>query len=240
MNQSKLFLQVAAAILLVIPLMVARPPFVQKSPQRQDSPDQHPQSACPKLYAHLDFSKFKWVDKRIHHVISASLKGGPATRKLTYKWAITPGTITNGQGGPSITVEMPECICDFSVKVEVEGLDAGCAKEASFSIVDLCFYPIGIYHYGETSEDEKSLLQQFGVRLQKEPCSRMEIVAYHGGSGQSRESVARAERAKKYMVDTYGVERGRIKIVDGGVEEEQKVEIYLLPWGSSREGLQRP
>ncbi len=159
-------------LILLIPSSVAKDNSSSLRMWSHDSP-----SVCPAPFIDVDSSK--WVGKQMRHILSATFPKGTDKQKLSYKWTISPGTITSGQGCSSITVDMPTCQCDFSVQVEIENLEAGCKNSAGVSMSDLCFYSIGLVGYGDISlEDEKSRLSGFGERLKNEPCSQMDIVVY--------------------------------------------------------------
>jgi hypothetical protein len=59
------------------------------------------------------------------------------------------------------------------------------------------------------------------------------IMAYAGRRARAGEALARANRAKDYLVKVRGIERERIVTIDGGNREELMVELYLLPPGAS-------
>jgi hypothetical protein len=77
--------------------------------------------------------------------------------------------------------------------------------------------------------DEKARLDNLAIFLHQEPEMKGYIIAYAGRRSRAGEAQARAERAKKYVVNERGIERGRIVTIDGGHREDLEVELYALP-----------
>src|SRR6266852_4594808 len=61
---------------------------------------------------------------------NASIAGDPSI-KLTFKWTVSAGKITSGQGTPSISVDMSGAWGQsLTATVEVGGFDKACRREA--------------------------------------------------------------------------------------------------------------
>lgn len=87
--------------------------------------------------------------------------------------------------------------------------------------------------YGAISwEDEKAHLDNFGIALQHDPDSIGYIIVYAGRRACVGESKDRALRAKKYLVETRGIQASRIKWIDGGYREELTVILQPAPRGA--------
>ena len=66
-------------------------------------------------------------------IFHAAVTGNPD--KATYRWTVSTGTITAGQGSPSITVSGPGFEGQtLTATVEVEGIPKECASTASCSV----------------------------------------------------------------------------------------------------------
>jgi hypothetical protein len=88
--------------------------------------------------------------------------------------------------------------------------------------------------YGNIAfNDEKARLDNFAIQLQNEPGAQGYIIAYGGRRGRTGEAQARADRAKDYLVNTRGVDPGRIVTVDGGFREDLTVELWIVPTGAT-------
>ena len=71
--------------------------------------------------------------------------------------------------------------------------------------------------YGAISwEDEKAHLDNFAIALQQDPDSIGYIIVYAGRRACVGVAKDRALRAKKYVVETRGIQASRIKWIDGG------------------------
>ena len=75
--------------------------------------------------------------------------------------------------------------------------------------------------YGNISwEDEKAHLDNFAIALHQDPNLIGYIIVYAGRRACVGEAKDRALRAKKYVVETRGIQESRIKWIDGGYREE--------------------
>ncbi len=87
--------------------------------------------------------------------------------------------------------------------------------------------------YGNLSwEDEKAHLDNFAIALQHDPNLIGYIIVYAGRRACVGEAKDRALRAKKYVVETRGIQESRIKWIDGGYREELTVILQPIPRGA--------
>ena len=95
------------------------------------------------------------------------------------------------------------------------------------------FLPSFFNGYGDIPfDEEKKLLDDFARVLQEyAPDSQGYIVVYAGQHASKGEAKARAERAKAYIVKTYGIGESRVGAVDGGCHEKMGVELHIGPHG---------
>jgi hypothetical protein len=92
--------------------------------------------------------------------------------------------------------------------------------------------PLKFDEYGDIAfNDEKARLDNVAIELQNEQGSTGYIIAYGGRRSRANEAIKRANRAKDYLVNTHGIEPGRVKTVDGGYREELTVELYIVATG---------
>jgi hypothetical protein len=81
--------------------------------------------------------------------------------------------------------------------------------------------------YGDIDFDnEKSRLNVFANKLKVKTLHGY-IVVYAGCRSKEGEAKARADRAKEYLVREHGLDRKRIKTIDGGRRAEMLVELHL-------------
>jgi hypothetical protein len=173
------------------------------------------------------------VDQGSPITYTASVGSGtpPAT---TYNWTVSAGTITSGQGTTSITVST-ENLGGQSVTatLEVGGVDPSCGRTTSCTtaVKGPPPKPRKFDEYGNIRfNDEKARLDNFAIQLQNEPTAQGYIIAY--GSCDA-EGTTRGNRAKDYLVNTRGIDAGRLMVVDGGCMPELKVELWVVPSGAT-------
>ncbi len=95
--------------------------------------------------------------------------------------------------------------------------------------------------YGDiTFNDEKARLDNYAIQLQNQPGAQGYIIAYGTCAGDGLcthksciVAQKRAERAKDYLVNTRGIDAGRIVTVDGGCRSAVDVELWVVPTGAT-------
>jgi hypothetical protein len=167
---------------------------------------------------------------------TANVTGGDPNVSATYNWSVSAGTITSGQGTPSITVDTTgQGGTAITATVNVGGYPPECTTQASCTTTPTRRAVARLFdQYGNIAfNDEKARLDNFAIQLQNEPGAQGYIVAYGGRRGRAGEAQARADRAKDYMVNTRGVDPGRLVTVDGGYREDLTVELWIVPTGAT-------
>lgn len=87
--------------------------------------------------------------------------------------------------------------------------------------------------YGGISwELEKLHLDNLAIQLQHDSASIGYIIVYAGRRACVDEAKDRAVRAKKYVVETRGIQASRIKWIDGGYREELTTILQPAPRGA--------
>ncbi|HEX5705305.1 MAG TPA: hypothetical protein VFX97_19050 [Pyrinomonadaceae bacterium] len=94
-------------------------------------------------------------------------------------------------------------------------------------------------------EDEYARLDNFAVALQEMPNARGIIVFYGGKVFRGKlprrgDAVARAARMKPYLVERRGLSASRVVVINGGYAENWRVDLWVLPQGSSTEYMAHP
>ena len=166
--------------------------------------------------------------------VSANVSNAGTPAISTYNWTVSGGTITSGQGTPSITVDTTgKGGTTITATLEVGGADPNCPRtwSCSFPVSTKPVPPRKFDEYGNIRfNDEKARLDNFAIQLQNEPTAQGYIIGY--GSCDA-EGQTRANRAKDYLVNTRGIDAGRIVVVDGGCMPELKVELWIVPQGAT-------
>jgi len=155
---------------------------------------------------------------------------------VTYNWSVSAGTISSGQGTSSITVNTDGAGGQtVTATVDVGGMDPSCSGTKSCSTaVKTPPTPPACNKFDEYGNikfnDEKARLDNFAVELQNKVNSTGYIIGYGACEG---EGSARANRAKDYLVNTRGIDAGRIVVVDGGCRAELWVQLYVCEQGAN-------
>ena len=176
------------------------------------------------------------VDEGQPATFTANVTGGDPNVSATYNWSVSAGTITSGQGTPSITVDTTgQGGTAITATVNVGGYPPECTTTASCTTTPTRRAVARLFdQYGNIAfNDEKARLDNFAIQLQNEPGSQGYIIAYAGRRARANEAQARADRAKDYLVNTRGVDPGRIVTVDGGYREDLTVELWIVPTGAT-------
>ena len=165
---------------------------------------------------------------------TASATSSDSSITPTYNWSVSAGTISGGQGTSSITVDTAGLGGQsVTATVDVGGFDPACSRSASCttSVKPAPAEAKKFDEYGDIKfNDEKARLDNYATALQGEPGSAAVILAYGNCDGAAQ---ARADRAKNYLVNTRGIEAGRITTVDGGCRADLSVELWIVPSGAT-------
>jgi len=193
--------------------------------------DCHP--PCPTISISCPTSE---VEAGTPATVSVNLSGGDPNASVTYNWTVSAGTITSGQGTPSITVDTTgQAGQNITATVEIGGLAPECdrSRSCSFSVLSKPTQPI-CTKFDEYSDlkfnDEKARLDNFAIQLQQQPGTQGYYVIFGSCDGEADQ---RSQRAVDYLVNTRGIDRGRITVVNGGCRETLTVELWTCPTGAN-------
>src|SRR5690349_8031400 len=174
------------------------------------------------------------VDANQPITFTASVSGGAEGATWTYNWSVSAGTISSGQGTSSITVDTNGLAGQsVTATVSIGGADPSCTgTTASCTTGVKPPKPIAqkFDEYGNIRfNDEKARLDNYAIQLQNQPGAGGTIIVYGTCAGEAQQ---RGDRAKDYLVNTRGIEAGRITVVDGGCASELKVQLWIVPSGA--------
>jgi len=165
---------------------------------------------------------------------TAAVNGGPANMSATFNWSVSAGTITSGQGTSTITVDTANLGGQsVTATVSVGGADPSCSTTSSCttSVRPAPQPAVKFDEYGNIKfNDEKARLDNYAIQLQNQPGSQGTIIAYGSCAGEAQQ---RADRAKDYLVNTRGIEAGRITTIDGGCRADLTVQLWIVPTGAT-------
>ena len=166
---------------------------------------------------------------------TASVSGGAEGATFTYNWSVSAGTISSGQGTSTITVDTTGAGGQsVTATVSVGGADPSCTGTTASCTTSVKVAPPPSRKFDEYGNirfnDEKARLDNYAIQLQNEPGSTGTIIVYGSCAGEAQQ---RGDRAKDYLVNTRGIEAGRITVVDGGCASELKVQLWVVPQGAA-------
>lgn len=165
---------------------------------------------------------------------TASTSGGTPGVAPVYNWKVSAGTITAGQGTPTITVDTAGLGGQpITASLEVQGYNLECRASCQSSVPALVL-PHKEDEFGEVKrDDEKARLDLFAIQMQNEPGAQGYVIGYGGRSAKPGEGQRRANRARDYLVSARGIEAPRIVVIDGGYAETGRTELWIVPPGAT-------
>jgi hypothetical protein len=166
---------------------------------------------------------------------TASVSGGAAGASWTYNWSVSAGTISSGQGTSTITVDTANLGGQsVTATVSIGGADPSCTGTTASCTTSVKPPPTPARKFDEYGNirfnDEKARLDNYAIQLQNEPGSSGTILVYGSCAGEAQQ---RGDRAKDYLVNTRGIEAGRITVVDGGCRADLAVQLWIVPQGAA-------
>jgi hypothetical protein len=197
-----------------------------------DCPDcRRPPPPCPSVSVSCPND----VDPGEPITFTASVTDGEAGATWTYNWSVSAGTITSGQGTSTITVDTANLGGQsVTATVNIGGADPSCTGTTSSCTTSIRTpprEPVKFDEYGNIRfNDEKARLDNFAIQLQNDPSSTATIIVFGSCAGEGQQ---RGDRAKDYLVNTRGIEAGRITVIDGGCRSDLTVQLWIVPSGAA-------
>jgi hypothetical protein len=167
--------------------------------------------------------------------VSVDVRGG-GNPSVTYNWSVSAGSISSGQGTPSITIDTAGLGGQtVTATVEIGGLPPECdrTRSCSFTVSTPDVPQCRIFdQYNDLRfNDEKARLDNFAIQLQQEPGSTGYYAIWGSCEGEGQR---RADRAVDYLVNTRGIDASRIRtVVDPNCRETLTVELHICPAGAN-------
>ena len=166
---------------------------------------------------------------------TASVSGGDSAATYTYNWSVSAGTISSGQGTSTISVDTNGLAGQsVTATVSIGGADPSCTgttASCTTGVKPPPPVPAKFDEYGNIRfNDEKARLDNYAIQLQNQPGSAGTIIVYGTCAGEGQQ---RGDRAKDYLVNTRGIEAGRITVVDGGCRSDLTVQLWIVPSGAA-------
>lgn len=163
---------------------------------------------------------------------TADVNGGTLGAQALYNWTISTGTITAGQGTPSITVATTGLGGqDVRATLTVNGYGGlNCTASCATPVQAERVRPRQFDEFGEIArDDEKARLDVFASELQNDPRANGYILVWGGKVGAASK---RGMEDKAYLVNLRGLEASRIVTMTGRSGGPLRVQFWLVPAGA--------
>ena len=169
--------------------------------------------------------------------------GVDPTLPVNYNWTISSGTITSGQGTPSITVDtrgMGGQTINADLDVNDAVYDATCRQKISVPTLiekpPASPTPRRFDEFPARSfDDDKARLDAFAIELQNNPDSQGYIIMYQGtdrASMRNKKVDVLSKKALDYLVKARGIDPRRIVITNWGTRPETYYDLWIIPPGA--------
>lgn len=159
---------------------------------------------------------------------------GTMTTKPEFKWQVSAGTITSGQGTDTIIVDTAG-LGGVEIIATVELSNAPACKGSSSKPTKIkppivCW--VAFDAYGDIAfEDEKARLDNFAIQLSNELGASGAIVMFAGRETFKNETAERLSRAKSYLANVRHIDPNRIVTYDCGFTEDLNLKLWVVPVG---------
>lgn len=189
-----------------------------------------PNCAC----ATLDVSGGGVVNPGDPMSFTANVSGGTATG-ITYNWSVSAGTISSGQGTPSITVDttgLSDTNITATVNIDGSGFCADCPRTANETGSVTKKPEARLFdEFGKLPDDEvKARIQNLYVELGNNPNSQGYIINY----GTDKE-ITNRERQIRKAIDFLKLDASRVTLVRGGANPNGTgvyTKVWIVPPGA--------
>jgi hypothetical protein len=157
------------------------------------------------------------------------------TSSLVYNWTISGGSIIDGQGTKSITVDTAglegQSLMATAVLAGYDNSNSRCSASCSFSVP----VPVTCRKFDEypeiTRNEEKARLDNLGVELQNDPFATAYVTIHPAEQGKPGDVEKRSGNITDYLINSRGLDSKRIVFKTGSVRPTSFVEIWLCPRG---------
>ena len=165
---------------------------------------------------------------------SANVTGLSPSTAHPFYWTTSAGTIIDGQGTSSIRVDTRGLGGQsVTATLTVQGYSMDCSASCSVAI------PLQIPPSRRFDEfpnisrnDEKARLDNLAIALQNDPSAVAYVIVYPNRSGANGDVEKHTKRIVDYLVNSRGINAGRIMTLRGPARNELRIELWITPAGA--------
>lgn len=189
-----------------------------------------PPPVCPNIY----ISCPDRVELGKPVTFTSSLTGGSGNLAPLFNWTISGGRIIEGQGTGSIKVDTTGLAGQtLRATLSMGGYPLDCSASCAISFPA----PLKSRKFDEFGEiarnDEKARLDNFAIDLQNDPTSTAYVIIYPGRGYRSGQLQAQRSQIVDYLVNSRGLDAGRIITIVGPARDSMMVELWVHQQGAT-------
>ena len=161
--------------------------------------------------------------------------GVPANVTPAYNWTVSAGTIIAGQGTDTIKVDT-KGLAGQTVRASLSmgGYNLDCAADCAVTIpLPKVTSRIFDDYLSIARNDEKARLDNFGIELQNDPTAIGYVIVYPGRASKRAEVQDQFGRVIDYLVNSRGIDKSRIRTIEGPKKDQLKKELWITPQGAA-------
>jgi hypothetical protein len=162
--------------------------------------------------------------------------GGTPSITPVYYWTISAGSILEGQGTKTLTVET-RGLAGQTIRAYLWMQGYGSLTCSADCAVSIPIPKITSRRFDEFPDiqrnDEKARLDNFVIELQNDPTATAYVVIYPARGGKRGEVQHHASRIVDYLVNSRGLDQHRIVTLVGSPRNELSVELWVTPQGAT-------
>jgi len=161
--------------------------------------------------------------------------GVPANVTPTYNWTVSAGTIIEGQGTDTIKVDTKGFAGQtVHASLSMGGYNLDCSADCAVTIPLPKPVSSRFDEFPDIARnDEKARLDNFVISLQQDPTATGYVIVFPGRTSKRAEVQDHFGRVIDYLVNSRGMDRSRIKTIEGAKKDQLAVQLWITPQGAT-------
>lgn len=165
-------------------------------------------------------------------------------KNLVYTWTVSPAgaKVLSGAGSPRIEIDTTGLAgqrVTATLVVDDGSGEVGCRQIAqATSYIPPLEQRDRISNQFDVccdcaSDDQKARLDNLAIELQNDPSVTGYVIVYTARNNQQARATRLQTRLREYLVSTRGIDGSRIVTVNGGIRDQECMELWLVPQGAA-------